>query len=284
MRSPRGSTADALLAAVNDRTRVLVLCNPNDPTGEWLSSEEVGTLLARLPDHVTVLLDEALADFADAEPPDATLRLLDAFPRLVILRTFSKAWGLAGLRCGYALGGPGSEPLLEAIGPPLGVGELQQAGALAALRSCGALVAARRAAVAHERRRLAAALHDLPVDAPHSQANLVWLAAPGLSGAELAARLERHAVLVAPGGPLGAEDHVRAAIQSAAPRTGWSARSGAPWATPRARRWTGAEACRSSARRSAARPGSLLLGGEMLDDLAHPRGGDLDAVAARRPP
>ena len=210
-----GLDPDALLAAVTDRTRVLVLCNPNDPTGAWLPSEDIGTLLARLPEHVTVLLDEALADFVDAEPPDATLRLLDAFPRLLVLRTFSKAWGLAGLRCGYALGGPGSEPLLEAIAPPLGVGELQQAGALAALRSCGAIVAARRATVAHERRRLAAALADLPVDAPPSQANLVWLAAPGLTGADLAARLERHAVLVAPGGSLGAEDHVRAAIQSA---------------------------------------------------------------------
>jgi len=208
-----GLDPEALLAAVSDRTRVLVLCNPNDPTGAWLPSEEVGALLARLPEHVTVLLDEALADFVDAEPPDAALRLLDAFPRLVIVRTFSKAWGLAGLRCGYALGGPGSEPLLEALSPPLGVGELQQAGALAALRSSGAIVAARRASVAHERRRLAAALADLPVDAPPSQANLVWLAAPGLTGRELAGRLERHAVLVAPGESLGADDHVRAAIQ-----------------------------------------------------------------------
>ena len=115
-----GLDADALLAAVTDRTRVLILCNPNDPTGAWLPSEEVGALLARLPDHVTVLLDEALADYVDVEPPDATLRLLEAFPRLVILRTFSKAWGLAGLRCGYALGGPGSEPLLGGARPTAG--------------------------------------------------------------------------------------------------------------------------------------------------------------------
>ena len=92
-----------------------------------------------------MLLDEALRDFVDAEPRDATLALLDDHPRLLIFRTFSKAWGLAGLRCGYAVGGPGAEPLLEQLAPELGLNELAQAGALEALRTGEALVAGRAA-------------------------------------------------------------------------------------------------------------------------------------------
>jgi len=82
-----------------------------------------------------VVLDEALVDFAAPGQRDATLHLLEDHPRLLVVRTFSKAWGLAGLRCGYALGGPGAESLLERLAPPLGLGELAQAGALEALRS-----------------------------------------------------------------------------------------------------------------------------------------------------
>ena len=84
-----------------------------------------------------VLLDEALRDFVDAEEPDAALRLVDDFPRLLVFRTFSKAWGLAGLRVGYAIGGVGAEPLLEGLEPELGLNELAQAGALEALRTAG---------------------------------------------------------------------------------------------------------------------------------------------------
>jgi histidinol-phosphate aminotransferase len=208
-----GFAPDALLEAVTDRTRVITICNPNDPTGEYLGVEALGTLLGRLPDHVTVLLDEALGDYVDAEPPDAALALLDAFPRLVVVRTFSKAWGLSGLRCGYALGAPGSEALLDSLAPPLGVSALAQAGAVEAMRRCPQIVARRREVVAAERRRIEERLAHLPIDATPSQANFLWLAAPSLTGDELAARLERQGVIVQPGGPLGAEDHVRAAVQ-----------------------------------------------------------------------
>ena len=90
--------------AVTERTRVLVVCNPNDPTGDYLRSTELGALLAGLPEHVHVLLDEALVHFQDVEDMDACLRLVDAFPRLLVVRTFSKVYGLSGLRAGYAVG------------------------------------------------------------------------------------------------------------------------------------------------------------------------------------
>ena len=208
-----GFSPDALLAAVTDRTRVLTLCNPNDPTGDHLDTEALGTLLARLPDHVTVLLDEALVDYVEVEPPGTSLRLLEAFPRLIVFRTLSKAWGLAGMRCGYALGGPGSEPLLERLVPPLGLSALTQAGALEALRRCPPAVERRRRAVLAERRRLLDALADLPVDAAPSQANFLWLSTPRMTGVELASELERRSILVQAGQALGDERHVRATVR-----------------------------------------------------------------------
>jgi histidinol-phosphate aminotransferase len=213
---PGGHDPDALLEAVTPRTRVLAVCNPNDPTGAYLESGRLRGLLERLPERVTVLLDEALGDFVDAEPPGAALSLLDEFPRLLVFRTFSKAYGLAGMRCGYVLGGPGSESLIERLGPPLGVSEVVQMGALEALRKCGRQVAARRADVVAERRRALDVLVDLPLTAGPSQANFLWISAPGMSGPELSARLARSRVIVHPGTELGEHDHVRAAIQSPA--------------------------------------------------------------------
>ncbi|HEX6696279.1 MAG TPA: aminotransferase class I/II-fold pyridoxal phosphate-dependent enzyme, partial [Solirubrobacteraceae bacterium] len=159
-----------------------------------------------------VLLDEALRDFVDAEERDAALALVEEFPRLLVFRTFSKAWGLAGLRVGYAVGGPGAEPLLEQLEPELGLNELAQAGALEALRHAGGVVAGRAAMVAAERARLSDATRALGLEVAPSQANVLWLRAPGVNGGELARRLERHGIIVAPGGPLGDDACVRVSI------------------------------------------------------------------------
>jgi histidinol-phosphate aminotransferase len=208
-----GFGAEAVLRAVNERTRLIALCNPNDPTGELMGVGDLRSLLEALPERVVVLLDEALRDFVDAEDRDAALALADEFPRLLVFRTFSKAWGLAGLRVGYAVGGPGAEPLLEQLEPELGVNELAQAGALEALRHAEAVVAGRAAVVAAERARLASSVRALGVDVAPSQANFLWLRADGMVGNELARRLERHGVIVASGTPLGDGERVRAAVQ-----------------------------------------------------------------------
>lgn len=211
---PGGHDVAVLLDAITPRTRAIALCNPNDPTGEHLPADAVRELLEGLPEHVSLLLDEALADFVTAERPGATLALLEEHPRLLVFRTFSKAHGLAGLRCGYVLGGPGAEPLLARLMPDLGLSIPTQAGALEALRVGDPLLSARRAAVAAERDRLLEALAELPVDTAPSEANVVWLRARGRSGAELAERLRRSGVLVLPGERVGDPDHVRATIQS----------------------------------------------------------------------
>jgi histidinol-phosphate aminotransferase len=199
-------------AARGERVKLLVLCNPNDPTGERLRAAALGDLLARLPEHVTVLVDEALGDYADEEPLDATVRLLDAFPRLVLVRTFSKAWGLAGVRVGYAVAAPQAAELLAAMAPALGVGALAQAAALEALKRHEQIVERRRREAIEGRARIAEALRGLPGDMTPSQANLAWIRADAFDGANLALRLERHGVRVQAGGALGADDHVRALV------------------------------------------------------------------------
>jgi histidinol-phosphate aminotransferase len=204
------------LEQVGPRTRVVVLCNPNDPTGTYMPAAQVAELASSLPQEAHLLVDEAYVQFQDAEDEDAVLHLIQTFPRLLVFRTFSKIYGLSGLRCGYVVGSPSAASLLESMAPVLGVNALTQAAVMKALDIGGPEVARRRNLVIEQRKRLLSALHDLPVNAADSQANFVWLEAPGLTGAELAARLERGGVIVAPGGPLGEDHHVRVSIRGAA--------------------------------------------------------------------
>jgi histidinol-phosphate aminotransferase len=201
------------LAAIGERTRALVICNPNDPTGTYVPADELATLLSQVPEHVQVLLDEAFVQFQDVEHEDACLRLTDAFPRLTVFRTFSKAYGLSGLRIGYAVGSNDSTDLLTRLAPVLGVNALSQAAADYAVGIADRELEQRRRLVSEQRAGLLEALPGLAVDAAPSQSNFVWMKVEGISGADLTARLERERVLVAPGGPLGADDHVRAAVR-----------------------------------------------------------------------
>jgi histidinol-phosphate aminotransferase len=204
---------DALRDRVTNHTRVVALCNPNDPTATYIRADDLGGLVSSLPEHVHVLLDEALVHFQDVEDVDAGLRLVDAFPNLVVFRSFSKVYGLSGLRAGYAVASTAAGRLLDTLAPVLGVNALTEAAIEHALRIGGADVVRRRRAVIKERNRLLEALREMPVDTTDSQANFVWLAARDMSGAELTERLRREGVIVAPGGPLGADDHIRATIR-----------------------------------------------------------------------
>ena len=210
-----GFSVDGLLSAVNEHTRIVAICNPNDPTGELLPASEIRRLLDALPERAIVLLDEALRDFVDDEDRDAALALSETHPRLLCFRTFSKAWGLAGLRCGYVMGGPGSEDLLTELAPPTGISELAHAGVLESLRSAERVLARRVRSVTKERERLLEALRELPVDVAPSQANILWLEAHQMDGAELTSRLARARIVVRGGGPLGDPRRVRVAIHDA---------------------------------------------------------------------
>lgn len=205
-----------LAEAVGERTRLVVICNPNDPTGDYMPAAELDRLLAGLPERVHVVVDEALVHFQDIEPEDACLRLTDAHARLLVVRSFSKAYGLAGVRAGYAVAAAGCNGLLEAIVPALGVNALTQAAVEQALLVAGPDLERRRRLVVRERGELAERLRRLGLEVGESQANFLWLRAPGTSGAALAAALGRQGVIVAPGGPLGAHEHVRAAVHGRA--------------------------------------------------------------------
>jgi histidinol-phosphate aminotransferase len=204
----------SVLDAVNDRTRAVVICNPNDPTGTYIRSDQLGALLSGLPDHVHVLLDEALVHFQDVEDVDACLRLVEAFPRLAVVRTFSKIYGLSGLRAGYIVGS--DSRLLAAAAPVLGINALSQAAVEYALRSGDAELERRRQAVARERSVLTEQLRELGVDVTDSQANFLWIRVRDMSGDALANALRKQGVIVAPGGPLGEDHHIRAAVRDEA--------------------------------------------------------------------
>ncbi|HEV7528488.1 MAG TPA: histidinol-phosphate transaminase [Solirubrobacteraceae bacterium] len=211
---------DALIEAAKEpTTRVIAIASPNDPTGELLSTGELERLLQGIPEGVAVLLDESLVEFVDAQPTNSSLQLLEHHPRLLVFRSFSKAWGLAGLRVGYAIGGPGSQDLLAELEPDLGVSEVSQAGALEALRTCSDLLAGHVQAISEERPRLTEGLRERGFEVADSQANFVWAAHPGVSGGELAGRLAQSGVLIAEGDALGEPQHVRIGIRKSAATT-----------------------------------------------------------------
>jgi histidinol-phosphate aminotransferase len=213
-----GATVDALLeaAAREPGVRAVALASPNDPTGELIPASELQRLVVGLPEGVVVLLDESLVEFADAQPTSSSLALLEHQPRLLVFRSFSKAWGLAGLRIGYAIGAPGSGALLAELQPDLGVSEISQAGAFEALHSCSEIIEQRVRVIREERPRLIAALRERGFEVSDSQANFVWAAHPSVAGAELAVKLERAGILVAAGDALGEPGNARIAIHSAA--------------------------------------------------------------------
>ena len=208
-----GAPLERLSEAITDRTRIVVVCNPNDPTGGYLPATAIASVARAVPERAHVVVDEALVHFQDVEDADAVLRLSDAFPRLLVIRTFSKIYGLSGLRAGYAVGSSASASLLDAIAPVLGVNALTQAAVEQALKIGDREVERRREAVIRERTGLLRALRELPVEAADSQANFVWLRAKDMTGVELTARLRADGVIVAPGGPLGAEDHIRVSVR-----------------------------------------------------------------------
>jgi histidinol-phosphate aminotransferase len=188
---------DALLAAVDDTTRLVFVCNPNNPTGTAVRRAALERFLDGVPSQTLVVLDEAYREFVtDPDVPDG-IELMRGRPNVVVLRTFSKAWGLAGLRVGYLIAeDPAVAEAVRKTHVPFSVSMLAQAAAVAALSS-EQEVRARCAAVTAERGRLTAALRDRGFDIADSQANFVWLPVAE-EAAGLAAALEARAVITRP--------------------------------------------------------------------------------------
>jgi histidinol-phosphate aminotransferase len=191
-----GHDLPAMAKAVTDRTRLVFVCNPNNPTGTALRQAEIDAFLADVPAETLVVLDEAYREFVtDPAVPDALATYGDR-PNVVTLRTFSKAWGLAGLRAGFLVAAPEVAAAVRKVVTPFSTSLVAQAAALAALRAVDEMQ--RRAGlVIAERERLLSALRALIPEVPRSQANFVWL--PLRDGAtEFAAACERAGVIVRP--------------------------------------------------------------------------------------
>ncbi|MGC4935219.1 histidinol-phosphate transaminase [Gordonia sp. DT30] len=166
----------AMADAVTDRTRLIFVCNPNNPTGTVVTAADLREFLNAVPDDVVVALDEAYIEYArfDDEHAYDALELRREFPNLVTLRTFSKAYGLAGLRVGYAIADPEIITALGKAHVPFSVNSVAQAAALACLAARDELLA-RTDAVVAERRRVTEHLRAAGYRVPDSQANFVWL-------------------------------------------------------------------------------------------------------------
>ena len=167
---------DAMAAAVTDRTRVIVLCTPNNPTGPIITRAEFDDFVAKVPSSVLILLDEAYSEFVtDTDAVDGlAARVYEAHPNVVVLRTFSKAYGLAALRIGYAIGHPHVLDAARATVIPLSVTAQAEEAALASL-AAEAELRERVAVIAERRDRLAQGLRDAGWPVPVSQSNFVWL-------------------------------------------------------------------------------------------------------------
>nr|WP_240150603.1 histidinol-phosphate transaminase [Streptomyces sp. SID7805] len=187
---------DAMLAAITDRTRLIFVCNPNNPTGTVVRRAELESFLDRVPSDVLVVLDEAYREFnRDAEVPDG-IDLYRDRPNVCVLRTFSKAYGLAGLRIGFAVAHEPVAAALRKTAVPFGVSQLAQEAAVASLRSEAALME-RVDALVVERARVLGALAGQGWTLPESHANFVWLRL-GDRAADFAAACERAGVVVRP--------------------------------------------------------------------------------------
>ena len=165
---------DAMAAAVTERTRLVIVCTPNNPTGTVVPHDELVRFLDGLRDDLLVIVDEAYVEFVtDRSAADAS-KLLDRYPNLVVARTFSKAYGLAALRVGYLIGRAEVIAALRPAGIPLSVTAQAESAALAALAAADETLA-RVAEVAVRRDEMARALRDQGWNVPESQANFVWL-------------------------------------------------------------------------------------------------------------
>jgi len=184
----------AMADAVTPRTRLLFVCNPNNPTGTMVSASEVDTMMARLPEQVIVVFDEAYYEYAHSRDFPDTLRLVKQNRNAIVLRTFSKVYGLAGLRIGYGMTTPEITGYLNRVRPPFNANSLAQRAALAALED-EEHVARSRAMNQAEMATVLAGLTALGLRPLPSEANFLYVDV-GQDGRKVFEALLRESVIV----------------------------------------------------------------------------------------
>jgi histidinol-phosphate aminotransferase len=199
----------AMLRQITVATRLVLVCNPNNPTSTALALSQIADFLDEVPPYVCVILDEAYCEFNLASDPDASLELLDRHPNLALLRTFSKVHGLCGLRVGFALCGSDALPLaLEKVRQPFFCNALAQVAATEALDHQDAVLDRVTRTVA-ERISVDERLRALGLSPAESQANFCWFRLGDRDEQEVMRGLEQRGVLVRAGSALGSEGALR---------------------------------------------------------------------------
>jgi histidinol-phosphate aminotransferase len=201
---------DAMAAAVTERTRIVLVCTPNNPTGPAVGHAELTALLDGVPSHVLVVVDEAYGEFVRSPDPVDALALHRDRPNVVVMRTFAKAYGLAGLRVGYLVARAPVAAAVRACALPFGVSAVAQAASVAAL-GCEAAMLERVEVVVTERDRVLAALRRQGWSVPDAQGNFVWLPL-GADTGRFAEAAQEAGIMVRPYGG----DGVRVSIGEAA--------------------------------------------------------------------
>lgn len=167
---------EAMAAAVTDRTKVVLVCTPNNPTGPIVAAADLEVFLQQVPGHVIVVVDEAYVEFVRDPGAASGLQALADHANVVVLRTFSKAYGLAGLRVGYAIARPEVATAIRKATPPFAVTDLSQAAAVASMApESQAALDERVEAIVQERIAMVTALRGQGWDLPDTEANFVWL-------------------------------------------------------------------------------------------------------------
>jgi histidinol-phosphate aminotransferase len=208
---------EAMQNAVRPETTMLIICNPNNPTGTYLAPTAVRRFLAKIPDDVVVVLDEAYGEFVTSPAHQETAGWVSEFPNLVVLRTFSKIYGLAGLRLGYGIADAAIVSALDKIRQPFNVDSLAQVAALESLRHSDRL-AERRDRIAVERGRLVKLLGEMGISCHPSEANflLVDVTGLGVPGPEVPQALLEMGILTRSGYAMGCPGWIRVTIGEAA--------------------------------------------------------------------
>ena len=199
---------EAMAREVTAATRLVIVCNPNNPSATALAPALIDDWLGELPRHVAVVLDEAYVEFSLLQDPGESIDLLDRHPNLVILRTFSKVYGLCGLRVGYALGSEAFRLAVDRVRQPFSVNALAQAAAVEALNH-GDEVERRIERNAIERIHVETELAERGLETTESQANFSWVGLGERDEDEIVDGLAQRGVIVRAGAALGERGRMR---------------------------------------------------------------------------
>lgn len=199
---------EAMASEITAATRMLIVCNPNNPSATGLPVSALDAFIADLPRNVAVILDEAYVEFSTLQDPDESLSLLDKHPNLIVLRTFSKVYGLCGLRVGYALGSEDFRLAVDRVRQPFSVNALALAAATEALNHVDE-VERRVEQTAIERMHVETELQERGLETTDSQANFSWVSLGDRDEDELVDGLAQRGVIVRAGRALGQEGWMR---------------------------------------------------------------------------